>query len=212
MNKLLKVLIAATAVAGAATASAEVTDIIANKPYSAYVQDQRDVIARSGYGLCWRTGYWTPADAIKECDPAYVKEEPAPVQETVAPVAEKLEFAADAFFDTDKSIVKKEGKAKLDKLASDISGLDVEVIVCVGHTDSRGSEAYNQKLSERRANAVKSYLVSKGVNGKKIVTEGKGELQPIADNATRAGRAKNRRVEITVTATPAQQAAPAAQK
>ena len=84
MNKLLKVLIAATAVAGAATASAEVTDIIANKPYSAYVQDQRDVIARSGYGLCWRTGYWTPADAIKECDPAYVKEEPAP---KAAPVA-----------------------------------------------------------------------------------------------------------------------------
>ena len=74
MNKLLKVLIAATAVAGAATASAEVTDIIANKPYSAYVQDQRDVIARSGYGLCWRTGYWTPADAIRECDPAYAQE------------------------------------------------------------------------------------------------------------------------------------------
>lgn len=199
MNKLLKVLIAATAVAGAATASAEVTDIIANKPYSAYVQDQRDVIARSGYGLCWRTGYWTPADAIKECDPAYVKEE-APVEK--APVAQKLEFAADAFFDTDKSIVKKEGKAKLDKLASDIAGLDTEVIVCVGHTDSVGSEAYNQKLSERRANAVKSYLVSKGVDGEKIVTEGKGELQPVADNATKEGRAKNRRVEITVTATP----------
>lgn len=199
MNKLLKVLIAATAVAGAATASAEVTDIIANKPYSAYVQDQRDVIARSGYGLCWRTGYWTPADAIKECDPAYVKEEPVA---QAAPVAQKLEFAADAFFDTDKSIVKKEGKAKLDKLASDIAGLDTEVIVCVGHTDSVGSEAYNQKLSERRANAVKSYLVSKGVDGEKIVTEGKGELQPIADNATKEGRAKNRRVEITVTATP----------
>ncbi len=202
MNKLLKVLIAATAVAGAATASAEVTDIIANKPYSAYVQDQRDVIARSGYGLCWRTGYWTPADAIKECDPAYVKEEPAPA--VVAPVAEKLEFAADAFFDHDKSIVKKEGKEKLSKLASDISGLDVEVIVCVGHTDSTGTEAYNQKLSERRANAVKSYLVSQGVDGEKIVTEGKGELQPIANNATKEGRAKNRRVEITVTANPAQ--------
>ena len=206
MNKLLKVLIAATAVAGAATASAEVTDIIANKPYSAYVQDQRDVIARSGYGLCWRTGYWTPADAIRECDPAYVQEEQAPA---AAPVAEKLEFAADAFFDHDKSIVKKEGKEKLSKLASDISGLDVEVIVCVGHTDSTGTEAYNQKLSERRANAVKSYLVSQGVDGEKIVTEGKGELQPIADNATREGRAKNRRVEITVTANPAQEAAPA---
>ena len=206
MNKLLKVLIAATAVAGAATASAEVTDIIANKPYSAYVQDQRDVIARSGYGLCWRTGYWTPADAIRECDPAYAQEEPA---QAAAPVAEKLEFAADAFFDHDKSIVKKEGKEKLSKLASDISGLDVEVIVCVGHTDSTGTEAYNQKLSERRANAVKSYLVSQGVDGEKIVTEGKGELQPIADNATREGRAKNRRVEITVTANPAQEAAPA---
>ncbi|MBO4790317.1 MAG: OmpA family protein [Oxalobacter sp.] len=206
MNKLLKVLIAATAVAGAATASAEVTDIIANKPYSAYVQDQRDVIARSGYGLCWRTGYWTPADAIRECDPAYAQEEQPSTQ---APVAEKLEFAADAFFDHDKSIVKKEGKEKLAKLASDISGLDVEVIVCVGHTDSTGTVAYNQKLSERRANAVKSYLVSQGVDGEKIVTEGKGELQPIADNSTREGRAKNRRVEITVTANPPQEAAPA---
>lgn len=124
----------------------------------------------------------------------------APVAVAPVPTAEKVTYAADAFFDFDKSIVKPEGKAKLDELIKALSGMDTEVIVAVGHTDWIGTDAYNQKLSERRAKAVKAYLVSKGVPADKIFTEGKGKKQPIASNKTREGRAKNRRVEVEVVA------------
>jgi OOP family OmpA-OmpF porin len=107
-------------------------------------------------------------------------------------------MAADAHFDFDKSVLKPEGKAKLDDLVGKLKAVNVEVIIAIGHTDSIGSDAYNKKLSLRRANAVKAYLVSKGIEANRIYTEGKGESQPIADNKTKEGRAKNRRVEIEV--------------
>ncbi len=112
-----------------------------------------------------------------------------------------MSFAADAFFDFDKSVLKPEGKAKLDDLSSKLGTINLEVIIAVGHTDSVGTDAYNQKLSERRANAVKAYLVGKGVEANRVYTEGKGEKQPVADNKTAEGRAKNRRVEIEVVGT-----------
>jgi len=99
-------------------------------------------------------------------------------------------YAADAFFDFDKSVLKPEGKAKLDDLASKVKAINLEVIISVGHTDSVGSDAYNQKLSVRRAEAVKAYLVSKGIEKNRVYTEGKGEKQPVADNKTAEGRAK----------------------
>jgi OOP family OmpA-OmpF porin len=110
-------------------------------------------------------------------------------------------FAADAFFDFDKAVLKPEARAKLDDLVSKTSGINLEVIIAVGHTDSVGSDAYNQKLSVRRAEAIKAYLVSKGIEKNRVYTEGKGEKQPVADNRTREGRAKNRRVEIEVVGT-----------
>ena len=82
-----------------------------------------------------------------------------------------------------------------------MSGINLEVVIAVGHTDSTGPEAYNQGLSVRRAEAVKAYLVSKGIEANRVYTEGKGEKQPVADNRTRDGRAKNRRVEIEVVGT-----------
>jgi OOP family OmpA-OmpF porin len=117
------------------------------------------------------------------------------------PTSEKVTFAADTFFDFDKAVLKPEGKAKLDDLAGKIKPITLEVIIAVGHTDSIGSEAYNQKLSLRRAEAVKAYMVSKGIEANRIYTEGKGEKQPVADNRTAEGRAKNRRVEIEVVGT-----------
>lgn len=116
-------------------------------------------------------------------------------------MSEKVTFAADAFFDTDKAVLKPEGKAKIDDLVGKISGINLEVIIAVGHTDSDGSDAYNQKLSVRRAEAVKTYLLSKGVEKNRVYTEGKGEKQPVADNKTKDGKAKNRRVEIEVVGT-----------
>ncbi|MFN2646528.1 MAG: outer membrane protein OmpA [Burkholderiales bacterium] len=128
------------------------------------------------------------------------KPAPAP-QPKPKPVAEKVTFAADVLFDFDKSAVKPDGKAKLDDLASKVRGVNLEVVIAIGHADSIGSDAYNQRLSVRRAESVKAYLVSKGIEANRIYSEGKGEKQPVADNRTREGRAKNRRVEIEVIGT-----------
>ncbi|MDH0865047.1 outer membrane protein OmpA [Mitsuaria sp. GD03876] len=168
--------------------------------------------------LCWRDAFWTPATAAKDCDgalkpvaQAQPQVAPPVAPPTVAPTpvappvvtpsSEKVTYAADAFFDFDKSVLKPEAKAKLDDLISKTGGINLEVIIAVGHTDSIGTDAYNQKLSVRRAEAVKAYLVSKGLEKNRVYTEGKGKKQPIADNKTAEGRAKNRRVEIEVVGT-----------
>jgi OOP family OmpA-OmpF porin len=153
---------------------------------------------KNASGECWRNASWTPATAAPGCDGAV-----AAAPKAAAPVAaaSKVTYAADAFFDFNKSVVKPAGKAKLDDLVSKIKGINLEVIIAVGHTDSIGSDAYNQKLSVRRAEAVKAYLVSKGIEKNRVYTEGKGEKQPVASNKTNEGRAKNRRVEIEVVGT-----------
>ncbi len=115
--------------------------------------------------------------------------------------ATKVTYAADAFFDFDKATVKPEGRAKLDDLVGKVKDISLEVIIAVGHADSVGADGYNQKLSVRRAEAVKAYLVSKGIEKNRVYTEGKGEKSPVADNKTTEGRAKNRRVEIEVVGT-----------
>ena len=154
-----------------------------------YVIDQRDVVALSGFGLCWRTGYWTPAAAAKDpagcqCDkdllPKEVCEPPAPAPVAAPkPTGEKITVAADALFDFDKATLRPEGKAKLDELVAKSKAIKLEVILVVGHTDRIGSDSYNQKLSDRRAAAVKTYLVSKGIEANRVYTEGKGEKQPV---------------------------------
>ncbi len=112
-----------------------------------------------------------------------------------------MTYAADTFFDFDKATVKPEARAKLDDLVAKVKGINLEVIIAVGHTDAVGADAHNQRLSVRRAEAVKAYLVSKGVEKNRVYTEGKGEKSPVADNKTAEGRAKNRRVEIEVVGT-----------
>ncbi len=178
---------------------------------------------KNSTGLCWRDANWTPATAAPGCDGAIAAPAPAPAPAPAAapapapaaapapapapaappppPAATKVTYAADAFFDFNKSVLKPEGKAKLDDLAGKVKGINLEVIIAVGHTDSVGSDAYNQKLSVKRAEAVKAYLVSKGIEKNRVYTEGKGEKQPVADNKTKEGQAKNRRVEIEVVGT-----------
>lgn len=190
-----------------------------------YVIDQRGSVVKSGAGLCWRTGYWTPAMAIAECDPDLVKKEapvaaapetkaaapvaPAPVA-APKPTAKKISLSADTLFDFDKADLKAEGKTTLDGLAAQVAKIKLEVIIAVGHADRFGSDKYNQKLSERRAESVKAYLVSKGIEPNRVYTEGKGKKQPV----TKADQCKgpkskkvieclepDRRVEIEVIGT-----------
>ena len=176
-------------------------------------------------GLCWRNASWTPATAAPGCDGAIAAKAAAPAA-AAAPVmaakpaaaapaaapkpaaapaaaaaATKVTYAADAFFASNQAVLKAAGKAKLDDLIGKVKGINLEVIVAVGHTDSKGSDKANQALSVRRAEAVKAYLVSKGIEKNRVYTEGKGSKQPVADNKTAAGRAKNNRVEIEVVGT-----------
>ncbi|OGT57863.1 MAG: hypothetical protein A3E01_05150 [Gammaproteobacteria bacterium RIFCSPHIGHO2_12_FULL_63_22] len=211
MKKLNKV---AMLIASAALASAAGAQTVDN-----WKNGTNELVWKNGTNeLCWRDASWTPATAAAGCDGALAAPAPAPAaapapapaaaaaapaaKPAPAPaVASKVTYAADAFFDFDKAVLKPEGKAKLDDLVSKVKGINLEVIIAVGHTDAVGSDAYNQKLSVRRSEAVKAYLVSKGIEKNRVYTEGKGEKQPVADNKTKEGRAKNRRVEIEVVGT-----------
>ena len=211
MNKLNKVAMLFASAALATAAGAQTIDNWKN--------GNGELVWRNGSNeLCWRDANWTPATAAPGCDGAIVPvaaPAPAPVAAPMPappvaapavvpvapPAATKVTYAADAFFDFDKSVIKPAGKEKLDDLIGKIKDINLEVIIAVGHTDSVGSDSYNQKLSVRRSEAVKAYLVSKGIEKNRVYTEGKGEKQPVADNKTAEGRAKNRRVEIEVVGT-----------
>ena len=169
---------------------------------SVYVLDSRGDVVKSGAGLCVRTGYWTPAAAAQDkngcsCDKDLIAKEvcePAPKAAPAAPVAapkaagfgEKVTIAADALFDFNKATLRPEGKTKLDDVVGKAGQLNLEVVIAVGHADRIGSAAYNQKLSEKRAAAVKDYLVAKGIPANRVYTEGKGSKQPV----TKAGQCK----------------------
>jgi OOP family OmpA-OmpF porin len=226
MKKQLMMAAAAAALGISATASFAADVVVTGKGEVPYVIDGRSVVARSGADLCWRTGYWTPAAAANVqagdfpvgcgCDgdimpkdacvapmaAAPTKAAPMPAPK---PSADKVKLAADALFDFDKASLKPEGMAKLDKLAAQAEALKLEVILAVGHTDRLGSAGYNQKLSEKRAAAVKEYLVGKGIEANRVYTEGKGESQPVTTDCKNMSRAKlieclqpDRRVEIEV--------------
>jgi len=217
MKKLNKVAMmfaaAALATAAGAQTPARVTAANGGPVIDNWQNGTGELVWKNGTNeLCWRDANWTPATAAVGCDGALIPAAPpaaaapagpaaAPAAPPPPPAASKVTFAADAFFDFDKSVLKPEGRAKLDDLVSKIRDVNLEVIIAVGHTDSIGTPQYNQRLSVRRAEAVKAYLVTKGIERNRVYTEGKGESQPVADNRTKEGRAKNRRVEIEVVGT-----------
>ena len=162
-----------------------------------YLTDTNGRIVTSGTGLCWQhrdldvpsaTGPCIPAAqpvaavAPAAPRPAAIAAAPPPAPRTAAPAApppQKFSFSGDALFAFDKAVLKPEGKAMLDGLVSKLDGVTYDEILATGHTDRFGSNGYNQKLSERRANAVKHYLVSRNVQAGRIDAEGKGETQHV---------------------------------
>ena len=180
----------------------------------------KNTVRNAGFGdpkignLCWRTGYWTPAMAIVECDPDLVPKPAPPPAVAVAPppppapTVQKITLASKALFDFDKSVLKPEGQAAIDReiIAKLRDVQKLELVLVTGHTDPIGSQAYNQKLSERRADAVRNYLVSKGVAKDKIETLGMGKTQPVPGVVCKqknmkeliACYAPHRRVEVEV--------------
>lgn len=178
-----------------------------------------DLKAAHGSSVCLHTvkvGYDTKGDALISslndaagCDSAVAASDIASGAAMSAYVAdtlmaplqyEKHTVSATTLFDFDKAILKEQGKAELQSLGAKIrsQGLSVADIDVIGHTDNIGTEAYNKDLSLRRAEAVRDYLVSEGVNADIIDVMGMGMSEPVASNDTEAGRAENRRVEVHV--------------
>jgi OmpA-OmpF porin, OOP family len=217
MNKLSKLaFIAATAVM-AASASAQSVPASRQATNDNWVNGTGEYVWMNGTNeLCWRDAFWTPATANAKCDGALVAQAPTPPAPPPAPAApaitsQKVTLSADTLFDFDKAVLKPEGKSKLDDLAANMpQGDQLEVVVATGYTDRIGSDKYNDRLSLRRAQAVKAYLVSKGVPANKIYTEGKGKRNPVKPDSecTQKNRKAlisclqpNRRVEVEVVGT-----------
>ena len=193
-------------VAAALAASAAYADVVP------VLTDSQGLPVRDAQGGCVQTnGIIHPDCATRKVEPAKpaAPAEPAAPVKPAAPTApagaaaaapssvkQAITIQAEALFDFDKSVLKPAGKQSIDDAIAKMQRVDIEIVIATGHTDSIGTDAYNQRLSERRATSVKEYMVSKGVAAAKITTLGKGETQPVATNKTKEGRAKNRRVDI----------------
>jgi len=199
-SSLIAKLTVSVALVGAATAYAGVTPNLV---------DSAGVPVRDASGACVQTSGIDHPDCMpKKPEPPKAAPAPAPAPAAPAPqpvaapkpapqpVKQAITIQAEALFDFDKSVLKPEGKKSIDDAIAKMKQVDVEMVIATGHTDSVGTDAYNQKLSERRATTVKEYMVSQGISAAKITTLGKGETQPVASNKTAEGRAKNRRVDI----------------
>ncbi|HZM33115.1 MAG TPA: OmpA family protein [Burkholderiales bacterium] len=196
-----------------------------------YVEQPNGTNWRTAYGECWRGGYWTPRMAAEPCDAVAVATTPAPVAtvqlapepapapraepapapivavpEPRGPMIQKITLETDVLFGFDKAELRPEGQRKLDEIADGLKGAEVNEIVAIGYTDPIGSEQYNQKLSQQRADAVKQYLSQRGVSTERIQTEGRGEQNLVTGGDCRKYKGNkliecfepNRRVEIEV--------------
>lgn len=218
-------------IVGASAASAlaqPVANIQADSSSGAYLQDSRSTVARSGFGLCWRSGYWTPNDAVAGCDgelvvpitkatapaivpiPATEAPAPVPAPPPVAAAPKRCDFAVtlenDQTFEFGKAILRTTAKKRIDTeiLERLAACKKIDIILVTGHADRLGAQQYNQGLSNRRAEAVEIYLKAKGVSAQ-METLGMGKTQAIKTCSDKLGRrelitclAPNRRVGIEV--------------
>jgi OOP family OmpA-OmpF porin len=161
---------------GAATAQS-------NPEKNAFVLDQRSGVVKSGFGLCWHSGTGPAPASTAECGSNYVVPPMAKSEAAPKPVTQRVTLDADTLFDFNKADLRPAGRDALDDFVGKTKDITPEVITAVGHADRFGSESYNMELSAQRAAAVKTYLLSKGIESNRISTEGRGETQPV----TKAG-------------------------
>jgi len=186
-----------------------------------YVSTAGDQVWTSPYGLCWKTTDWTPEKAAAPCDPVRTVQVAAPPPVAVAPppptplvvapppqppVIEQISLSSDVLFAFDKAELKPEGMKKIDDIASRLTGANVQQINAIGYADRIGNDQYNQKLSEKRAAAVKDYLAQKGIESNKVRSEGRGENDPVTGDQCKGMKGSkliaclqpDRRVDIEV--------------
>lgn len=168
-------------------------------------ENNDSMVWRSGFGECWRSGF-PDTERNMKCDPQHV----AVAETAVTPAPEPPVQVVDSdtgtilytidgvHFAFDKSTLRDSAKSTLDEAVRVLRDNRDSNVAIVGHTDSIGSDAYNNDLSDRRARAVYDYLAARDVNSSRLTVYGRGESQPIASNQTDAGRAENRRVDFIV--------------
>ena len=180
--------------------------------------DSAGSVVKDGSGTCLHTTRWKSGDGcsadgassvkpapaaapVKAATPAPMTKQATPVKTSPAPRYRELSLASGASFELGGSTLSPAGKSAVAELLGKFKGEKIKQVIVEGHTDDRGAASFNQQLSEKRAKAVKAELIANGVDANVIKTSGAGESRPIADNNTREGRAKNRRVEIKIDAT-----------
>ncbi len=176
-----------------------------------YLVDSRGNVVKNDYGQCWRTGYWTPALATAECDPALAPKAPPPpppaavIEGPEKPAFPKVTLQAEALFAFDKAVLRPRGQNTLNDFVAKMEAHpNVRLLLVTGYADRIGTETYNLKLSQRRAAAVKRYLVSQGIAANRVQTVGKGEADPVvACNGIRGNKLiqclqPNRRVVVEI--------------
>jgi OOP family OmpA-OmpF porin len=177
------------------------------QPVQGYLLDGSGEFVKNGFGECWRLGAWTPALAMGPCDialqlavvvppqpappPVAAAPTPLPAPVPLVPVAQNLRYSGDALFGFDKATLQPEGKTVLDDLVRELRGATYDKVIVIGHTDRLGSAAYNQKLSDQRAQTVRDYLVGQSVGANVIEARGLGETQPTEETAACKGNTKS---------------------
>lgn len=175
-----------------------------------YAADSAKSVVHNAFGECWRTSSWSKDKAVEACDPDLVAkaEEPAPVVAAPEPkrTVQRINLESDTYFGFDKAVLTDAGKAKLDELVAELAGKQDPRIQITGYTDRIGTEAYNMGLSQRRADAVKAYLVGKGIQTDIIETTAMGPRNPVVNCEGMTGSAliqclgPNRRTEVEFSA------------
>lgn len=206
MNKTIQLAVIAAVASFAGQAALAGSN---SKASSGYAGNTHSLVWVNSSNECVRTSSWNKDMATKGCDAdllpklAAISPVPAPAAKPVmTPKVENITLREDALFDHGKADLRASGKAELDALAARMSdkNITLENVAITGHASAPGTKNFNQHLSERRAEAVKAYLVQKGIDPARIFTQGMGEAQPIASNETKEGQAQNRRVEVEIRA------------